>query len=302
MLQSISKSLRFFFFDSPHAALRQRSSQSFPQSQLHEHLESKLLGELWSQLYIQLGSQLKDELYIKLDYPLTWQLSRQLHCRLLDHLVKQFGQSIEFLPKSIAPERWACRGSLYDYYFSVLNCKYEQKKWQLFQSIVKHCGWIYPFERIALVCDRPINLFFDSGQQLHAEGRPAIEFTDGYSLYSYHGVTLPDRYGKVSPNQWCCHWLLEEKNAELRRVLIQGIGYQRIWQELRLQELDTWQGYTLSKIEAHVDVEPIYLLKMTCPSTEFIHVLRVPPDITSAREAIRWVNWGIDPEQFLVQT
>lgn len=41
---------------------------------------------------------------------------------------------------------------------------------------------------------------------------------------------------------------------------------------------------------------------MTCPSTSFIHALRVPPDINSAREAINWVNWGIDPEEFSVQT
>nr|WP_264196540.1 hypothetical protein [Microseira wollei] len=41
---------------------------------------------------------------------------------------------------------------------------------------------------------------------------------------------------------------------------------------------------------------------MTCPSTGHIHALRVPPDMTSAREAIRWVNWGIDPEEFSVQT
>lgn len=41
---------------------------------------------------------------------------------------------------------------------------------------------------------------------------------------------------------------------------------------------------------------------MTCPSTGFIHILRVPPDVTSAREGIRWVNWGIDPEDFSVQT
>lgn len=50
------------------------------------------------------------------------------------------------------------------------------------------------------------------------------------------------------------------------------------------------------------DVEPLYLLKMTCPSTRFIHALRVPPDVRSAREAIRWVNWGTDPEEFSVQT
>ena len=48
--------------------------------------------------------------------------------------------------------------------------------------------------------------------------------------------------------------------------------------------------------------EDIYLLKMTCPSTGFIHALRVPPDMRSAKEAIRWVNWDIDPEEFSVQT
>ena len=70
---------------------------------------------------------------------------------------------------------------------------------------------------------------------------------------------------------------------------------------MRATELDIWQKYTLLIIE-YVDIEPIYLLKMTCPSTGFIHALRVPPDVKSAREAIRWVNWGIDPEEFSVQT
>jgi len=30
--------------------------------------------------------------------------------------------------------------------------------------------------------------------------------------------------------------------------------------------------------------------------------LRVPPNLASAREAIGWVNWDIDPEEFSVQT
>lgn len=85
-------------------------------------------------------------------------------------------------------------------------------------------------------------------------------------------------------------------------MLIQGIGYARICQELPAIELDTWQEYTLLKIDADVDEESIYLLKITCPSTGFIHALRVPPSTNSAREAIRWVNWEIDPEEFSVQT
>jgi len=56
------------------------------------------------------------------------------------------------------------------------------------------------------------------------------------------------------------------------------------------------------KIDATVDVQPIHLLKMTCPSTAHIHALRVPPTLTSARAAIRWVNWDIDSEAFALET
>jgi DNA-binding response OmpR family regulator len=149
---------------------------------------------------------------------------------------------------------------------------------------------------------RFVKLSLDNQYRLHAEGSPAIQFADGWSIYAYHGVRLPEKYGKVYPNQWQSQWLLSEENAELRRVLIQGIGYARICQELKAIELDNWQEYRLIKIDIDVDFEPIYLLKMTCPSTGYIHALRVPPDMNSAREAISWVNWGVAPEEFSVQT
>lgn len=86
---------------------------------------------------------------------------------------------------------------------------------------------------------------------------------------------------------------------------------------MQATELDFWKEYTLLRVEADIDgvddsyfeeideppqKEPIYLLKMTCPSTGFVHALRVPPNIKSAREAIAWVNWGTDPEEFSAQT
>ncbi|MEP0840107.1 leucine-rich repeat domain-containing protein [Coleofasciculus sp. FACHB-64] len=114
-------------------------------------------------------------------------------------------------------------------------------------------------------------------------------------------VDLPRRYW-THLNQWQAEWLLTESNAEVRRVLIQQIGYERICQELAAQAIDTWREYTLLKIDADIDVEPIHLVKMTCPSTNHLHVLRVPPALTSAREAIRWVNWDVDAEAFAVET
>lgn len=192
---------------------------------------------------------------------------------------------------------------LWIFLITEFNCDpHNLDEWLVSQSIIKDCGWILPYENLCIICDRPLHLHLDNENRLHAEGKPAIQFADGYALYSYHGVTLPEKYGKIHPHYWESQWLLSENNAELRRVLIQGIGYDRIARELQAIELDAWAEYTLLKINADVDNEPIYLLKMTCPSTGFIHALRVPPDTQSAREAICWVNWGIDPEEFQQQT
>jgi internalin A len=189
-------------------------------------------------------------------------------------------------------------------YISSLGLNLSQKAQEILRSqklLFEHCGFIFPCEKTCVVCDRPRHLRFDSQNRLHAEGEPAIEFADGWNFYYYHGVRLPEQYGKLHPNQWQSQWLLAEKNAEVRRVLIEGIGYDRLIQELSAKQIDSWQEYALLQID-NADVEPICLLKMTCPSTGFIHALRVPPNLASAREAIGWVNWDIDPEEFSVQT
>jgi len=48
-------------------------------------------------------------------------------------------------------------------------------------------------------------------------------------------------------------------------------------------------------------VEEFYVLKMSCPITKRLHAIRVPPTIQTALEAVRWVHWNIDPEEFSVQ-
>ena len=323
------KQPRILFFDSPSAAIEtivhnsdlKRERGNKLGSQLRRHLDIQLWSQLKSQLDSQLANQLETQLMSQLLLELMSQVGRHLVSQLGNQLDSQnpviFGQVsrwtlYDMLVKKLGhkyihyfdPEGWACRGSLFDFCIAVLNCDRDQNRWEQFQLLAKECGWIFPYENTCLVCDRPIKLSFDSEHRLHAEGDFAIQFADGFSMYANHGqgVWLPKKYGKLHPKQWRSQWLLEEQNAEVKRVLIQGIGYERICQELQAIELDNWQEYVLLKINVDIDEAEIYLLKMTCPSTDHIHVLRVPPDLTSAREAIRWVNWGIDPEEFSVQT
>ncbi|WP_293074622.1 DUF6745 domain-containing protein [Moorena sp. SIO3H5] len=293
-------------------------------NQLRQHLNTQLGKELQQELLYQLGRklnikrisrQLEEKLWQPLDTSMGTQLHRQLQNQLLYELdtstvsqqrirlglqvLEQLGTELRLF---MSPLYWSIDSSRFDFYISVLNCPHHQTTWEIFQSLVKHCSWMFPCENICFVCDRPTKVSFDTQDRLHREGQPAMEFADGFSLYSYHGVTLPEKYGTVNPNQWQAGWLLEEPNAELRRILIEGIGYARICQDLEAQRLDSWQEYTLLTINNDIDIEPIFLLKMTCPSTNFVHIIRVPPHVESAREAIRWVNWDTDPEEFLVQT
>ncbi|WP_232432188.1 DUF6745 domain-containing protein [Chamaesiphon minutus] len=120
---------------------------------------------------------------------------------------------------------------------------------------------------------------------------------------SFLDVNIPCRYW-IKLNDWKSEWLLDEDNAEIRRALVEQLGYERICNELDTITLDTWREYTLLKITSieSIDREPMVLIKMTCPSTQHIHILRVPPEMTSAEAAITWVNHGIHPDEFAVQT
>jgi leucine-rich repeat protein SHOC2 len=105
-------------------------------------------------------------------------------------------------------------------------------------------------------------------------------------------------------SEWNPEWLLDEENAAIRQILIAQIGYEKTCEVLNAIILDTWREYTLLKITTleSFETEPMVLLKMTCPSTGHIHILRVPPEMTRAEEAITWVNHGIHPDKFALQT
>lgn len=298
------------FFESPLAALSfsLQSGSSQGGNSLAPQVRDNLFSELYNHLRDQVTSELENKIYQSLYNPIYYQVSEPIHRYLIQELCEEFAwgetnlfSAFELPCDFLFPDFLACQGSWIDFGISVLKLEYDREKWEIFQSLIDTCGWIYPTADSCWVCDRPRQLRLNARQQLHAEGELAVEFADRWGIYAYRGVRLPKAYGRVNPQQWQPQWLLTEANAEIRRVLIQGIGYSKICQELGAIELDSWQEYSLLKIE-NLDREPIHLLKMTCPSTASVHILRVPPNITLAREAIRWIDWDIDPTEFSVQT
>ncbi|HBE19675.1 MAG TPA: hypothetical protein DEG17_14380 [Cyanobacteria bacterium UBA11149] len=278
------------------------------EEQRHSQLVSQLENQLNSQLVQRLIQQLKPRMQhsrtIKILTRLEELLQKQESSLMVGRLGNLFLKPL-FYTNSIHPIQWINRANWLDIGMSVFKCAYPQKNWEIFQLIASNCGWIFPFEKTCIVCHRPIKLSRNRNRTIHAEGDVALAFADGYSLYLHHGVVIPKKYGQLPPEAWQAEWLLTEHNAEVRRVLLEGIGYDRICQELEATTVSSWREYTLLRIDKFIDHDdgmPVFLLKMTCPSTGFIHALRVPPDIQSARNAIRWINWGVDPERFAIES
>ena len=265
-------------------------------------------GDIFLEVGDTIWSNFGQSAWQQIGEPLANEINKQQWMQDFEEALKQFSLPWLHMSNGLGLSSSLFNGfefsfiALIDYCIEVLNCQHDTEKWLATSSIVKDCGWVFFFNRTCYVCDRPSKILFNEQYRLHAEGEPAIAYRDGYSVYAYNGVILPEKYGKLHPNLWQANWLLSEPNAELRRVLIQGIGYGRICQELQATEIDSWREYTLLHIDRNIDVEPIHLLKMTCPSTNHIHATRIPPNILSAKEAITWMNWDTDPEEFAVET
>ncbi len=95
--------------------------------------------------------------------------------------------------------------------------------------------------------------------------------------------------------------VLDTTNTELRRVMIDRMGYERFFKEADAKELDkdadTGGIRRLLKIEMRDD-EDIVCLNVIDPSTGRSYILRVPPSMQTCRQAAAWIAGFDNPDDY----
>jgi hypothetical protein len=169
-------------------------------------------------------------------------------------LYAQFMQDACAMPPSLFYNRIST-DSLADAYcgwefgFSVLNWAHSAEKWAASVALLASCGWVMPFEKVCVICDRPSQILVDDLQRLHAIGEPAIAFRDGYGVYVHHGVLLDNGHTALTIQDYIeepkpqfrqaiveqtpveelpLDWLLHETHWAVREVLLSKLSQQRI--------------------------------------------------------------------------
>lgn len=257
-------------------ALKQELNSNLWQ-ELHRQIYDSLHQQLWSEIGVVIYELLKDA------YTLWHDLNKPL-----EENKRYFNPVIDFTTTDYS----IARGCLFDYAYTQLNCQQLKSIWQSYRYLAINCGWILTYQDICLICDRPNQLRIDTRMRLHGVKQPAILFNDGISIYAYEGEVLPAKYSNIHPSAWRVEWILEEPNPTIRRILVEGIGYKRICRRMVRKELAKLGHSTLLEIDLHNDDTPASLLKIKYVDTNKIDILRIPPQIDSIKEAIKWVDWN----------
>ena len=116
----------------------------------------------------------------------------------------------------------------------------------------------------------------------------------------FRGVRVSDRVAFES-DSITGQDILNTENVELRRVLIERLGYEKFLQQvgglIRDRDKDVGGERQLVNIPFEDD-EALMILKVICPSTGHTHVLRVPPYMQTCHQAAAWIAGFDNPNDY----
>lgn len=166
--------------------------------------------------------------------------------------------------------------------------------------------WWWPQRGAVVLSERPDHLRLDDQGRLHDPRGPALAYPDGWSLWAWHGVRVP-RAVVENPDSLSAREVLTESDVEVRRVMVERVGLERLIRDGGARRLSEDETGILWRLDMAED-EPIVCVEVTDaspgPGDAFRrHVLRVPPGVRSAREAVAW-TFGVDPGEYrpLIET
>jgi len=168
-------------------------------------------------------------------------------------------------------------------------------------DLVRACGGFVLREDVALLSERHLTLSRDGEGRLHAENSPAAMWPDGFCIYAWHGTRVARRV-IADPETLDPATVLLEPNVEVRRVMIERIGYQRLFRGLRMKPVAKDKTGRLWRVDLPFPDEPIVVVEVENATKERDgsrkrYFLRVPPDIRTACDAVAW-TFGIGPDNY----
>ena len=183
--------------------------------QLWDQLGGQLGGQLWDQIRDQLGDQLGGQLGGQLADQLGGQLADQLRGQLWDQVRGQLGRELS--------SWWDC------YWIAYLTAALPfadleaSPQLDALAAASAEVGWWWPMKGAVVLTDRPTVIARDKDGRLHCADGPALAYTDGCSIYAWHGQRVPADL--IDGDGWTLDQIVKERNTEIRRCAVERMGW-----------------------------------------------------------------------------
>ncbi len=182
-------------------------------------------------------------------------------------------------------------------------------------EVARSAGPWWAVHGLAIVSERPELVAVDDQGRLHSSDGPVIRYRDGFSAWAIDGVAVPD-WVVTSPERITVEEIDHERNAEVRRVMIERVGYERLLRDGKAELVDEdefgrlWRrfdppvpyprwmsGRPPAKGQVREALVEVVNSTPEPDGSSKTYFLRVPPESTSAREAVAW-TFGMTSLQY----
>ena len=163
--------------------------------------------------------------------------------------------------------------------------------------VAQHAGYWIPFKDVCFIAERCTMFHVDNRDRLHCDKGLALEYPDGWGVYAWHGVHVPEfvimRPKNITPNR-----IMVERNTEVARIMIERYGLDNFIRHGDFMFVQSDDYGDLYRIEFDNGDEPIVAVHVQDASTDRDYFLYVPPHIRTAHQGVAWTFGYENPTDY----
>jgi hypothetical protein len=192
--------------------------------------------------------------------------------------------------------------SFYSFFSEAVQLVAQTEKLEGLFILANSAGWALPHQNICWVSERHNIVNLDERGRIHCANGPAIAYPDGWAIYGWHGTRITEQIA-LRPETLTAEQVDKEENAEVKRVMIERFGgakdardgFAKYMLDSGAKILHQRGDYQLvEKVAPHLTSGRMVAVKMICPSTGAIYLLRVPPELRTVEASMNWIKQDSD--------
>ena len=171
--------------------------------------------------------------------------------------------------------------AFYDFFVDqkIVTIKPEyQDKYEVWMTTCK-LGMIYPFDEICFVCEKPLSIHLNDEGQLHADGKPAVEYSDGWKLFLLNNVEVPEELVMTPTSEMSVEWYNKYDNADVRTEFLRKFGLENMLD--KGTKMDSHTNYVGDEYDWwHKSEYELYNLSTLMPDNSYAPYLKMKNQTT----------------------